>query len=209
MTEKVERLSDTLTRRDPKLEALVQRALASGVTAATIVLTADIVIDNRLSDMCRETRCEGYGMSMSCPPHVSGPNGFRKLLKKFCNALFFKVEVPSDLLFSSERREVFRLLHQLAAGIEEQAVNMGFSEARAYAGGSCKQIFCHEHPYCRALSEESRCRNPLHARPSMSGFGINVESLIETAGWTDHLITRDAEPDRTEMTPLYGLVLIS
>lgn len=191
-----------------KLDALIAEALRSGVTAAAVVRAADIPVDRRLADMCREPRCEGYGQSMSCPPHVSGPDGFRKQLQRFSRAVFFKIDVPSELLFSSERREVFLLLHELAAGIEQQAAAMGFPDARAYAGGSCKQIFCHDKPGCRLVAGKGPCRNPQSARPSMSGFGIDVARLIQKAGWRERLATGGTAPDAARMTPVYGLVLI-
>ncbi len=159
--------------------------------------------------MCRNPRCEFYGLSTSCPPHVAGPAGFQKVLKNFSRAIFFKIDVPSELLFSSDRREVFQLLHELASGIERKAVKMGFPRARAYAGGSCKQIFCCDYPDCRVLSENGTCRNPEYARPSMSGFGINVANLIKTAGWKEDLITQAAKPVSSRMASVYGLVLIS
>ncbi len=191
-----------------KLEALVREALRSGVTAAAVVPAGEIRVDPQLAGMCREPRCEAYGQSMSCPPHVSGPDGFRKRLERFSRAVFFKIDVPSELLFSSERREVFQLLHELAAGIEHQAVAMGFPDARAYAGGSCKQIFCHDKTECRVVAGRGPCRNPQSARPSMSGFGIDVAGLVRAAGWQERLATREDTPPSARMTPVYGLVLV-
>ncbi|HBG18020.1 MAG TPA: hypothetical protein DDY32_01700, partial [Desulfobulbaceae bacterium] len=68
--------------------------------------------------------CENYGLAKSCPPHVAGPAAFRKLLESFRQAIFFKIDVPSDVLFSSESCEVFQLLHEVASGIERSAVEM-------------------------------------------------------------------------------------
>ena len=192
----------------PQLEALIRDALLAGVTAARVVPAGGITVDPKLADMCREPRCECYGLSKSCPPHVSGPTGFRRQLEKFCRAIFFRIDVPSEVLFSSERREIFQLLHELAAGIEAQAVAMGFTRARAYAGGSCKQIFCHDKPACRVLAGKGPCRHPQSARPSMSGFGVDVARLIQTAGWKERLATGGTAPDAARMTPVYGLVLI-
>ncbi len=191
-----------------KLETLIQEALRSGVTAAAVVPAGDIRVDPALAGMCREPRCEAYGLSMSCPPHVSGPDGFRKRLERFSRAVFFKIDVPSELLFSSDRREVFQLLHEMAAGIEHQAVAMGFRGARAYAGGSCKQIFCHDKPECRVVAGRGACRNPQSARPSMSGFGIDVAGLVRKAGWQERLVADADTPPSARMTPVYGLVLV-
>ncbi len=105
-----------------------------------------------------------------------------------------------------ERRHIFELLHGTAAFVESQANALGFTRARAFAGGSCKTIFCHDKPKCKRLLKKAICRHPDTARPSMSGFGINVGKLINAAGW-------DAEPlgkgtPASETAGVYGLVLI-
>jgi predicted metal-binding protein len=190
------------------IEALIQDALKSGASEATIISARDIVVNHHLADMCREPRCENYGLSKSCPPHVSGPFVFKKNLEKFDQAIFFKIDVPSEMLYSGERREVFQLLHEIAAHIEMSAVKTGFVRAQAYAGGSCKKIFCHDHAECLALSEKEKCRNPRYARPSMSGFGINVAKLFKTAGWKMSWTARDTDLRETQMANVCGLVLI-
>ena len=191
-----------------KLKALLQDAQHSGASEAKIISARDIVVDHHLADMCREPRCENYGLSKSCPPHVSGPTVFKQALEKFSQAVFFKIDVPSEILYSSERREVFQLLHEIASGIETSAVKMGFVDAQAYAGGSCKKIFCHDHGECLALSEKGKCRNPQHARPSMSGFGVNVAKLFKTAGWKMNWTAHDTDSTETPMANVCGLVLI-
>jgi len=191
-----------------KLKALIQNAQKAGASKAKIISAKDIVVDDNLADMCREPRCENYGLSKSCPPHVSGPSVFKKKLEKFNQAIFFKIDVPSEMLYSSERRELFQLLHEIAVGIETSAVNMGFASAQAYAGGSCKKIFCHKYAECLALSEKGKCRNPQYARPSMSGFGIDVAKLFKTAGWKMNWITHDTDSAATKMANVCGLVLI-
>jgi len=213
-----ETFEENLNDKGPNINKLIQGAHRSGASEAVIVLAKDILSEDHLADYCRKPRCENYGLSKSCPPNVAGPLAFRKQLEAFHQGIFFKIDVPSDILFSSERREFFQLLHEIAANIEQSAVKMGFARAQAYAGGSCKNIFCFDHPDCPGLLEPGNCRNPQLARPSMSGFGINVAELVKTAGWTG---THDPDsiggvppggalpgggPD--SMSPIYGLVLI-
>jgi len=190
------------------LKALIQYAKRSGATGAAVISTADIVVEEALAAMCREPRCPSYGLSKRCPPHVSGPSGFRKKLENFTRALVFKIDVPSEILLSSERLEIFQLLHEIAAGVEQSAVRMGFENARAYTGGSCKEIFCGDFAECAVLSGEGNCRNPQSARPSMSGFGINVSKLMEAAGWTMSIAACDDGSNRSKMGNVCGLVLI-
>lgn len=200
--------SGALNGKRAKLEALLQYAQGAGATAAAVIPAADIVVDDDLADRCRKPRCESYGLSKSCPPSVPGPSEFRRMLKKLSQAIFFKIDVPSEILLSSERGECFQLLHEIAAGIEQSAVKTGFAGARAYAGGSCKKIFCYDHPECLFLSQKGKCRNPGSARPSMSGFGVNVAKLMETAGWTMNWVTHDTDGATTQMASVCGLVLI-
>ena len=190
------------------LKELTQLACQLSASDAGAISTTDISVEEDLANLCREPRCENYGLSAGCPPHVAGPAGFRKLLKTFEHAVVFKIDVPSEILLSDERRDIFRLLHEIAASIEQSAIDMGFHDSNAYAGGSCKQIFCRDHPDCRVLAENGKCRNPLFARPSMSGFGINVLKLKKAAGWMSNKTPRESDPDTVSMETVCGLVLI-
>jgi len=191
-----------------KLNMLIQDARKSGAAELAIVSTKKIIVSDDLADKCREPQCPNFGMSLSCPPHVSGPETFRKKLANFSQAIFFKIAVPSEILYSSEGAELFRLLHEIASGIEHLAVKMGFADAQAYAGGSCRKIFCDGHPECLALSEKGECRHPESARPSMSGFGINVRMLVETVGWKESEVNHGADPTSAKTSNIYGLALI-
>jgi predicted metal-binding protein len=129
-------------------------------------------------------------------------------LKISVRPFFFKIDVPSEILYSSDSMEFFQLLHEIASGIEHSAVKMGFTNAQAYAGGPCKKIFCDDHSECLALSEKGKCRHPKSARPSMSGFGINVGMLVETVGWSRREVNHGTDSTATKISNIYGLVLI-
>lgn len=190
------------------LEKLIRLACELGANDAKCICTEKISVENNLANLCREPRCENYGLSASCPPYVAGPDGFRKVLTISKHSVFFKIDVPSEVLFSDERREIFGLLHEIGASIEQAAIKMGFHDSKAYVGGSCKQIFCRDHLHCRVVVENGKCRNPLSARPSMSGFGINVLKLKKTAGWIPDKTQRHTDPDSASMETICGLVLI-
>lgn len=149
-------------------------------------------------------------MSRSCPPHVAGPAAFKAELETYSQALFFKIDVPSEILYSSDSRELFRLLHEIAAGIEGDAIRRGLSRAKALAGGSCKTAFCHEHLECQALAGHGQCRHRQSARPSMSGFGINVAELLHLVGWSVAGGETLGRPDRSAGSTAHicGLVLL-
>jgi len=46
------------------------------------------------------------------------------------------------------------------------------------------------------------------ARPSMSGFGINVSKLMKAAGMPYGMITHESEETKTSMATVCGLVII-
>ncbi len=193
--------------RDSILQDLIHKALAQG-TAAKIIPAQKICAQEDLANHCREPKCENYGTSLSCPPHVAGPKVFRQLLKQYSKALVFKLEIPTDILFTNDRKQVFQLLHETAAKIQTDAINAGFKDARAYAGGACKKIFCHDHKDCLGITAKEACRHPGEARPSMSGFGINVSKLIEAAGWPKDDMPGKKPAPASKISGLYGLVLI-
>jgi predicted metal-binding protein len=112
-------------------------------------------------------------------------------------------------MFTDERREIMGLLHQIVASVEMEAVGMGYLSTRSFAGGSCKNLFCYAHSDCRVLAQKGECRNPHTARPSMSGFGIDVMKLMRTAGWEVEKANRANENDSEAMTWVAGLVLIA
>lgn len=190
------------------LQKLLTGACLAGATEAAIVAAKDIAIEDELAERCRQPRCENYGLSRNCPPHVAGPVAFRKELERYSQALFFRVDVPAEVLFSSDNRELFQLLHEIAAGIEQAAIRLGYIRAKAFAGDSCKRIFCHDQPGCQALSAFAKCRNPQVARPSMSGFGINVAKLLQSVGWGngEEKFSTQGESEKTSF--VCGLVLI-
>lgn len=194
--------------RHELLNGLADLARELGAGQAAILHATDIVVDEGLVDFCRSPDCDAYGLAASCPPHVGGPAEFRNLLKAFDWAICFKIDVPTEILLGEERLHIYKLLHEIAAGIEQAAVNRGCPNARAFAGGSCKKIFCMDHLNCRVVYSDGPCRYPNQARPSMSGYGINVSRLMQAAGWRMDRITRTTTPDEIPMGSVSGLVLV-
>jgi predicted metal-binding protein len=122
-------------------------------------------------------------------------------------ALVIRIDIPRAIMFSDERYEVFLLLHEIVSTLERAAVNLGYGKSRAFAGGSCKRIFCRNHAACMVLSG-GECRNPQHARPSMSGFGINVAKMLKMAGCTTGAPPDPEDPNPEPMTWVAGLVMV-
>ncbi|QTA77932.1 DUF2284 [Desulfonema limicola] len=190
------------------LEKLINTALESGVSDAAVISAQDIKVQDELAALCTDSRCENYGLSAGCPPFVSGPSGFRKIQKKFNHALVIKIDVPLEILMANQVYEIMKIVHEIAAYVESSAVKMGYTRSKAFAGGSCKKIFCHEYRDCCVISKKDRCRNPESARASMSGFGINVAEMLKTAGWSGTSIVKDGETSTDSMSWVAGMVLV-
>lgn len=201
--------SEPIPEKDAEtLEALATLAQGLGATEVRVLRPRDVPLKEALAALCLENRCEGYGRSFSCPPHVSGPAGFRALARRIPWALVIRMDVPQAVMFSDEKDEVLALVHEIVSEVERRARGMGYAEAQAFAGGSCKRIFCGEHPECRRLSGDGTCRHPRRARPSMSGFGIHVAELLRRAGCSPPAPEAPVAPDRDPMTWVAGLVLV-
>jgi predicted metal-binding protein len=189
-------------------QKLLKKATLGGASGAVLISPRDILISDELAERCCLPRCESYGLSAGCPPHTTGPEGLRKLLTNCQHALFFRIDVPAEVLYSSDNRELFQLLHEVAAGVEREAVRLGLTGAAAFAGGSCRKLFCYEKRECRALIAGGSCRFPEVARPSMSGFGIDVGHLLRLAGWANRLGKLGGDGLERGITSVCGLVLL-
>jgi predicted metal-binding protein len=192
-----------------RLERLVAFALKAGATKAVRLSPTDIRVEQKLAGFCREPKCPNYGLSMSCPPNVSGPSAFNKLIENSRHALLIRIEIDAASLTGDDRFLVFRLLHEVSAAVEIEAKRIGFVKANGFAGGSCKQSFCFDHDHCQVLSGQGTCRYPDQARPSMSGFGVNVGELMKSAGWSSQFFSQSDVDDGTEqLSWIAGLVLL-
>jgi predicted metal-binding protein len=187
---------------------LVDQALALGAHGAAAISPDQIPIQDSLAALCAELKCDGYGQSMSCPPQVAGPAWLRARLAEASVVLVFKFDVPTDILHSSQRWDLFGLLHETAASLEKTAREAGFEHSFGLAGGSCKNIFCSSHYQCRVLSEGGPCRNPDSARASMSGYGVNVKNLAKVLGWPMESTVSDPTSGQMATALLAGMVVV-
>lgn len=190
------------------LDELMDLARDLGATDARIISTADISVEEALAALCKEPRCANYGLSASCPPHVGGPEEFRGLVKQISKALFFKIDLPAENLLSSDRLEIGAYLNEIAVNVEQTAKMKGALDSRAFSGGSCKKLYCREYAECNLVSGRGLCRNPDLARESLSGFGINVNKLMQVVGWKMWHNGGDPHASDRAFGVLCGLVLL-
>lgn len=167
-----------------EIEHLTQEAITLGATSSALISSKDIQVKENLALLCNgEYTCPNYGLAASCPPHVKGPDEFRKWQARSEYSITVKIELPISVMFSDERKGVMQLLHRTVAVVEQKAIAMGFKDSRGFAGGSCKELFCEDQQSCIVIAEDKPCRHVESARPSMSGFGIDTIALMKSSGW--------------------------
>lgn len=188
---------------------LLDLARYLGATEASIIDCRELVVKDSLAALCAQPPCPHYGLAASCPPHVTGPAGFRELLTHHALALVFKIDAPTAILLSPEVTELMRLVHEIGTSLERRALELGHTRANAFAGGSCKKIFCGGEPDCRVVDQGGDCRFGDLARPSMSGFGVDTTAMLRAAGFTLRRVDPGAEPSPDATGTVCGLVLLA
>ena len=119
---------------------LLHRARTLGASDAVFIAAASIVIQDHFAAMCgAPTRCPSYGLAPGCPPHAITPGQFRIELQQYQLALVFKIDVPIAALMGPKRLPIAGTIHLIAATLEQEALNLGWSKARGLAAGSCRE----------------------------------------------------------------------
>ncbi len=198
-------MSNTKNKR--KINELLSLAQSLGASEVSVISPIDVCVEDELATLCSKTTCDFYGLAPSCPPHVSGPAGMREMLGKSDWVLVVKIVLPSSVLFSTQRREVMQVLHELVAGVETAALGKGYAKARGFAGGSCKELFCSGYESCQFLTKSS-CRNIEKARVSMSGYGVNVGKMLEAACLEIEEDNRGDDSLGEKMSWIAGMILL-
>jgi predicted metal-binding protein len=193
-----------------QLAHLAQEAKSLGATSSAIISSSEIQVKDSLAAFCNgEYTCPNYGFSGNCPPNVEGPVEFRKWLAQSKYSITVKIELPTSVMFSDDRRGVMKLLHQIVAGVEEKAMGMGFKKSKGFAGGSCKDLFCDDQEKCCVLAENKPCRHMDIARPSMSGFGVDVTLLMKSSGWSAPRAEKSNLSDKDATSWVAGLIMLA
>lgn len=188
--------------------ALVDLAVSLGATAAAFIQSREILVRESLAALCEKPGCPNYGLATSCPPHVSGPAGFRELIGQHPRAFVFKIDVHADVLLSPEAADLLRLVQEIGTAVERRALALGRTQARAYAGGCCKKLWCGKASDCRVVDRGGECRFPDKARHSMSGYGVDTSALLRTAGMVLERVDPTTKPAPDSTGTVCGLVLL-
>jgi predicted metal-binding protein len=193
-----------------QLEQLTNEAKKLGANASAIISSKEIQVKDNLAALCNgEYTCPNYGLAASCPPYVEGPVEFRKWQAQSKYSITVKIELPTSVMFSDERKGVMQLLHQIVAAVEQKAIEIGFKNSKAFAGGSCKDLFCDDQEKCCIVAENKPCRHIEVARPSMSGFGIDATQLMKSSGWSGSKAEKSNLSDKDATSWVAGLIMLA
>jgi len=175
----------------------VEVALRAGATAARIIPSNWVVIDERVRLKCEVPRCAGYGQYLTCPPYVMSVEAFSKIRSSYKWGLLVQVEAKDidstdkdkgriNRTILKENRKLHRSfklkLLEIVEAIESAAFKKGMRFATGLVGGSC--ALCE-----RCVDDKSSqvCRHPFRARPPMEAVGIDVVKTAQNAGLPIHL----------------------
>jgi len=193
-----------------QLSHLTREAKRLGATRSTIISSKEIEVKDNLAALCNgEYACPNHGLAASCPPYVKGPAEFRKWQAQSQYSITVRIELPTSVMFSDERNGVMQLLHYIVATVEQKAAVIGFKKSKGFAGGSCKELFCDDQKNCRVINEGKPCRNDEIARPSMSGYGIDVTELMKSSGWSAQKAVESDSSDKAATSWVAGLILLA
>ena len=175
----------------------VEVALRAGATAARIIPSNWVVIDERVRLKCEVPRCAGYGQYLTCPPYVMSVEAFSKIRSSYKWGLLVQVEAKDidstdkdkgriNRTILKENRKLHRSfklkLLEIVEAVESAAFKKGMRFATGLVGGSC--VLCER---CVDNKSSDACRYPFRARPPMEAVGIDVVKTAQNAGLPIHL----------------------
>jgi len=187
-----------MKKEDAKqLKGLIEIARKAGATAARIIPSQMVVVDERVRLKCEVPRCPGYGQYLTCPPHAMDVETFAQIRSRYQWCLLVQVEAkhidstdkgrgrirPALLKKNAEIHRPFKMkLLEVVETVEAAAFKKGLRFAAGLVGGRC--VLCKR---CVDDKTSQACRHPFRARPPMEAVGIDVVKTAQNAGLPIHL----------------------
>jgi predicted metal-binding protein len=116
-----------------------------------------------------------------CPPFTPSPEQTRAMLDQYKRAVLFEAGKGEP--------------KKIAVSLEEKFFLQGYYKAFGLGSGPCH--------LCKTCAFEDGCRNPMIARPSMEGCGIDVFATARDHGFTINVVR-----GHNDAQHYFGLVLI-
>ena len=156
--------------------ALVQIALKCGATGAAIVPVEKIPFDRNFRSACEKNVCGRYGKNWMCPPDVGDIDEMISRAKSYKYAIVFQsIGQLKDSYDLKGMRAAGKSHQDLTAAIAQEIRPMLGDFLLLGAGA------CHICPRCAKL-DDTPCRFPESATPSLEAYGISVTDLAGACG---------------------------
>lgn len=174
-------------------EYLEKAAMELGAGSVKIIPVDQIVVEDRVRLRCM-IGCPSYGANLKCPPFVSTPDEFRKVLTEYKFAMVIKHKPPimpeavKELRIKDHEKanelkaklwpdihSYYKKTLNIMLELEKEAFSHGYVFAMAFYGGSC--LLCEK---CNV--EKGVCLNPMTARVAAEAVGVNMMKTAENAG---------------------------
>ena len=191
------------------LDRYVKLATENGATAACIIPTENIVLDERVRMKCRFPVCEWYATCLNCPPHTGSVDEMRTRVGLYKHAIVFKVEFPDELAKGQKKQtpQEKQIIYKIISLVESAAFYDGYYFATGFGAGSCRSKMCNNQP-CQAL-QGLGCRFKARAYASMEAVGMDVYRIATSLGWDIYPIGRSCKEKMVPYLTRLGLILIA
>ena len=149
-------------------EELIQLALNSGATKATVIRTQDIVMSASFRDICKSNGCGLYGKCWMCPPDIGPIEELMEKVRGFEYGLLYQTVGEIEDSYDIEGMGEVGAQHEKNSIKLDRAVKDVLGKHLHLSCGGC-----HLCERCAKLDNEP-CRHPDVALPPMEGYGIDV-----------------------------------
>lgn len=150
-------------------DSLIQLALDSGATKATVISQEQIVTSAAFRDICVSNGCGLYDKCWMCPPDVGNIDVLMAEIRKYSHGLWYQTIRELEDSFDFEGMTEAGRLHVLVSQkIQNKLKELLPTEFLHLSCGGCR--LCQR---CTKLDGEP-CRMPEKALPSLESYGVDV-----------------------------------
>lgn len=125
--------------------------------------------------LCRENRCGTYGSNWGCPPGAGTDSDCLQLIRQYENAIVIYRRIENVDIHQKDLVKSYSDEHQsLCRRMAEAMRKAGYRDVLPLANGGCS--------YCGTCAYPDPCRYPGQMVPSVSAFGINMDTYLNSVG---------------------------
>lgn len=154
-------------------DLLLKTVLESGAANAEIIDCEKVVLSSHFRKICESNQCGNYDRNWSCPPDIGSVEELMGKVREYPQAMLYQtIYFLEDSYDIEGMMEASHRHSLLAVAIQQQAAKL-LSLPFLHMSGSC-----HLCETCAKITQEP-CRNPDKLIPSISAFGVDVNSTVK------------------------------